>query len=106
MFLIQNLPSIQNNEDLGVISVLVFILSVCLVAIAYLYKERAKNQKEFDERLDKKELKIDELIKVTTDDFKKIIEDGYKDKIANSVLLDKVYDVLAEVKKVLHDRNG
>lgn len=94
----------QNIDSLQGLSLV--LNGVFLGAIVYLYKEKNSNQKGFEDRLDKKDVKIDKLIEDTTNDFKRIIEDGFKDKIDTKVLMDKTYDLLSEMKRIMHKING
>lgn len=97
--LLQSLPEIRNYEEIGLKSFLIFLLLLCLYIIWAM-------QKDHKEIIIRKEAKIDKLIEDTSEDYKRIITDGNKDKIDIKVLLEKTSTLLSEVRNVLHNRHG
>ena len=107
------LQNVSPDNLTTVNGVLASMLVVFLSAIGYLYvskqkqqdnneTQRALMQKDFDDRLERKEDKLDQIIKETNNDFKRFIEDGHKDKAETKYILDKLNDILLEVKSILH----
>ena len=96
-----NNPFLQiETADFSDVNKVLSALAVSLLGgMIYLYKEKQAERKDF-------ETKIDKIIDDTTKDFKKIIDDGIKDKIDMRILMEKTYDALAEIKRLMHEKNG
>jgi patatin-like phospholipase/acyl hydrolase len=92
----------ENVDSLSSLSLL--LNSVLVFTVGYLYKQINIQKKDFDDRLERKENKLDEIIRDTNNDFKRIIEDGQKDKSEIKFILDKYNDLLKEVKLILQKR--
>ena len=97
---LQSLPKIERNEDIGVISVLSFVVSVLLFAIAYLYVSHKKELKEKEAthkaEIKEKERKIDEVI----DRGEKVAE-KYTDSIDK--FREQYYRLLMDLKITNHN---
>lgn len=106
ILLMYQIPTIENKEDIGVVSVLVFLVTILCAAIVYIYK--TKNQeikdKEASHKADIKD-KEAQLTKVIEDHFMDVkthkiemkeVSEDYKE------LLKDYYKFVEQAKEIFH----
>jgi hypothetical protein len=92
LLIILQMPAIENREDIGVISVLSFLVMALCSAIVYIYKTKNQELKSKDDR-------IMEVIKEHQNDLKDANND-YRD------VLEKYHQFTQQIKEIANAKRG